>query len=348
MKQDQYIQLLRDSQAIKLRDELTQLQSKAHDYVIQQMKLLESKYKQQLLLIVEQHQECKLICEQLRFKNEQYSKLLLEQEFKCIQTKNYVSLEIVNQLLTQKINSLLLQLKNHNIISESEYFNQKNMLQKNIAEVFLNSDEQHQSVFTIPNNQNSKPFQITQQTFKQEIQSQINNYNQVQFNQYNSIATQTELIKKKKVKSMKQSNQTNELKQSLPIDLSKELLECKKSIQELQQSKIDLQITNEKLKSQNQNLLTRLNQKLNTQIKSNDVNKKNTYTPHIIKKFLKFDDILFKNVRPFSMAQSFDLRQGNLSSRQFFTRPNTSAPNTTRNRFNQTQQPSCLGHHIIQ
>lgn len=29
---------------------------------------------------------------------------------------------------------------------------------------------------------------------------------------------------------------------------------------------------------------------------------KNEYTPQIIKKFLKFDDMLFKNVRPFSMA----------------------------------------------
>ncbi|CAK69805.1 unnamed protein product (macronuclear) [Paramecium tetraurelia] len=347
MKHDEYIQILRDSQAITLRNELTSLQSKAHDYVIQQMKLMECKYKEQLLSIVEQYEDCKLICEQLKLKNEQYSKLILEQEFKSIQTKNYVSLEIVNQLLTQKINSLLLQLKNHNIISESEYHAQRNMLQKNIAEVFLNYDEQPQPVFLVPNTQNSKPIQIPQQTIKYETQSSIHNQNQIKVNKYFSISTQTELAKKKKEKPVKQSKQQIQEQQSITIDLSRELFECKKSIQELQKSKIDLQITNDQLKSQNQKLLSRLNKKQPTLIKCNQVAMKNSYTPQIIKKFIKFDDILFKNVRPFKMAESFDLRQGNLSSRQFFTRPNTSAPNTARNRLNQTQQPSILGYQVL-
>ncbi|CAD8166611.1 unnamed protein product [Paramecium octaurelia] len=346
MKHDQYIQILRDSQAITLRNEFTQLQSKAHDYVIQQLKLMESKYKQQLLLIIEQFEDSKLMCEQLKLKNEQYSKLILEQEFKSIQTKNYVSLEIVNQLLTQKINALLLQLKNHNIISEFEYHTQRNMLQKNIAEIFLNYDEQPQPVFLMPNTQISKPILIPQQTIKQETQRSMNNQNQDKVNQYFSISTQTELVKKKKEKPMKQSKQKIEAERSISIDLSRELFECKKSIQELQKSKIDLQSTNEQLKSQNQKLLSRLNKKQHTQIKCINA-MKNSYTPQIIKKFIKFDDILFKNVKPFQMAESFDLRQGNISSRQFFTRPNTSAPNTARNRLNQTQQPSILGYQVL-
>ncbi|CAD8146520.1 unnamed protein product [Paramecium octaurelia] len=337
MNQIQYMQVLRDSQEIKLRDKLTLLQSKAHDYVIQQMKQLESKYKSQLLLVVQQYEECKLMCEQLRLKNEQYSKLILEQEFKSIQTKNYMCLEIVNQLLTQKINSLLLQLKSHNIISESEYFSHKNTLQLQLAEIFINPNHQQQSVGLNPLKDPQKPTLIE----SQNIQLEMMNNNQ---QENPSIGTQTTQNKQKKQKPNKEQKVLVEEQQSLTPNLSKELLEYQKSIQKLQKSRDDLQVNNEFLKSQNQNLQSRLNQKLNSSFKCNHSVIKNT---QIIKKFLKFDDMVFKNVSSFQMAQSFDLRQGNISSRKFFTRPKSSAPSTTRNRCNSTQQPSSMGFHVL-
>ncbi|CAK69036.1 unnamed protein product (macronuclear) [Paramecium tetraurelia] len=341
MNQIQYMQVLRDSQEIKLRDKLTLLQTKAHDYVVQQMKQLELKYKSQLLLIVQQYEECKLTCEQLRLKNEQYSKLILEQEFKSIQTKNYMCLEIVNQLLTQKINSLLLQLKSHNIISESEYFSHKNNLQLQLAEIFINPNHQEQSTGINPLKDTQKQIQIASQNMQYNSQFEMMN-NNLQENP--SIGTQTNHIKQKKQKPRIEQKIQIEEKQSLTPNLSKELLEYQKSIQKLQKSRDDLQVNNEFLKTQNQNLQSRLNQKINSSFKCNHNAIKNT---QIIKKFLKFDDMVFKNVSSFQMAQSFDLRQGNISSRKFFTRPKSSAPSTTRNRCNSTQQPSSMGFHVL-
>ncbi|CAD8145609.1 unnamed protein product [Paramecium pentaurelia] len=341
MNQVQYMQVLRDSQEIKLRDKFTQLQSKAHDYVIKQMKQLEQKYNQQLLLIVQQYQECKLMCEQLRLKNEQYSKLILEQEFKSIQTKNYMCLEVVNQLLTQKINSLLFQLKSHNIISESEYFSQKNTLQLQLAEIICNPNNHDQSTYIMPLNDTTKATLIVSQNIKYDDQFEVKNNNNYE---NTSIGIQTNLFKQKKEKSGKQQKIQIEEQQTISPNISNQLNECIKSIQELQKSKVDLQANNELLKSQNQNLQCRLNQKVNNSFKCNHSVINNR---QIIKKFLKFDDMVFKNVTSFSMAQSFDLRQGNISSRQFFTRPKSSAPSTTRNRFNSTQQPSSTGFHVL-
>ncbi|CAD8064922.1 unnamed protein product [Paramecium sonneborni] len=347
MKQEQYLQILRDSQEIQLRDKFSLLSSKAHEYVLEQIKQLESQYKQQILSIFEQYSECMLMCKQLQFKNEQYSKLLLEQEFKSIQTKNYVSLEIVNQLLTQKINSLLLQLKNNNIISESDYFSQKNQLQMNIAEIYINCNNKEQIVKDQENDENAKQLYIML-TSKQESQTLIKNFNNYDTIKNHSVETQTKSIKKKE-KLRNQSKIQNNMKQSPSTSIDRELLECKKSIQELQKTKNDLQANNQFLKSQNQNLLNKLNKQLNKQIKCHHNVTQYMNNPHssVIKKFLKFDDIIFKNVKPFSMAQSFDLRQGNISSRQFFSRPKTSVPNSTRGRFNTIQQRSRNDFYVL-
>ncbi|CAD8075800.1 unnamed protein product [Paramecium sonneborni] len=361
MKQIQYEQILRASQEIQLRDKFAQLSSKAHEFVRKQIKQLESNYNQQISTIFEQYYECKMMCDQLKFKNEQYAKLILEQEFKSIQTKNYVCLEIVNQLLTQKINSLLMQLKNHNIISESEYFSQRNLIQMSIAEVIHNTKNQAHSVQenqnlencenyeNYENHENLEPAQILPSFSKQESQSQLMNFKKAaDAVKFQSVGTQTKIIQKKE-KFVNQSKIQNLVRQSPSPDIDRELLECKKSIKELQKSKIDLQANNEFLKSQNYNLLTKLNKKQKNQFKCdhNVIKNTNTSQAHVIKKFLKFDDILFKNVTSFQMAQSFDLRQGSISSRQFFSRPRTSAPNSTRNRFNSTQQPSRSGFHVL-